>query len=127
MEAEARSAVIDALFKAVWVRGLHVSEPTVVSKILDELGLDASSLVASATLDVGKARLRAQTDDAIRRGVFGVPSMEVDGEVFWGYDDFPYLDLFLAGKDPLAGTDKLRTDRPISASAQRRRPVQDRE
>ena len=49
----------------------------------------------------GSAR---QTDDAIARGVFGVPTMEVDGEIFWGYDDLPYLELFLAGEDPLART-----------------------
>jgi 2-hydroxychromene-2-carboxylate isomerase len=127
MEPDSQAALIDALFKAVWVRGLHVSEPAVVTRVLSELGLDARSLIARATLDESKARLRAQTDDAIRRGVFGVPSMEVDGEVFWGYDDFPYLDLFLAGKDPLAGTDRLRTERPISASAQRRRSAQRRE
>src|SRR5438477_7269890 len=33
--------------------------------------------------------------------LFGVPSMMVGDELFWGYDDFPYLELFLAGKDPL--------------------------
>jgi 2-hydroxychromene-2-carboxylate isomerase len=101
LAAEHRRAVIDALFQAVWVRGLHVSDPAAVIRLANEIGLDGESLVAEAGLPDSKARLRQQTDAAISRGIFGVPSMEVDEEVFWGYDDFPYLELFLSGKDPL--------------------------
>ncbi len=126
MEPETRSSLIDALFKAVWVEGLHVSEPAVVEHVADELGLDGAALVERAGLAEAKTQLRARTDDAIARGVFGVPSMEVEEEIFWGYDDFPYLELFLAGKDPLAAAGSLRTYRPISASARRRRPTADR-
>src|SRR5262249_16989649 len=96
-----RRALRDALFRAVWARGLHVSEPEVVRRVADEGGLPGASLVERAETPESKARVRAQTDDAIRRGVFGVPSMEVEGEVFWGYDDFPFLDRRLAGRDPL--------------------------
>lgn len=98
--AAAQTRLIDALFQAVWVRGLHVSEPAVVERLGDEIGLGGAALVAKAQQRESKDRLRRQTDDAIARGVFGVPSMEVGGEVFWGYDDFPYLELFLAGEDP---------------------------
>ena len=118
---EARSGLIGALFEAVWARGLHVSEPAVVTQVALEAGLDGADLVARAALPETKARLRAQTDDAIARGVFGVPSMEIGGEVFWGYDDFPWLDLFLAGKDPLAARKDLQQPRPVAASAMRRR------
>jgi hypothetical protein len=53
--------------------------------------------------------------------VFGVPAMEVGGELFWGYDDFPFLELFLTGKDPLPAD--WRSDRlqPLNPSAHRRR------
>ena len=100
-----RRALITALFEAVWVRGLHVSDSEVVARVADELGLDGRELGAKAQTPEVKAELRRRTDDAITRGVFGVPSMEVRGELFWGYDDFPYLELFLAGKDPLAERD----------------------
>src|SRR5437667_6432496 len=93
--------LIDALFRAVWVRGLHISDPTVVEKVVDEVDLGSASLLAQAQLPETKARLRRPTETAIARGVFGVPSMEVGDELFWGYDDFPYLELCLAGKDPL--------------------------
>ena len=101
LDAAARRALIGALFDAVWVRGLHVSDPVVVERLGDELGLRGAALVAEAQLPEAKTRVRAQTDGAIARGVFGVPSMEVGDELFWGYDDFPYLELCLAGKDPL--------------------------
>ncbi len=96
-----RRAVIDALFRAVWARRQHVSEPAVVEALLAELGLDGAALVARAQEPEVKARLRRDTEQAIARGVFGVPMMEVGGELFWGYDDFPHLELLLAGNDPL--------------------------
>jgi 2-hydroxychromene-2-carboxylate isomerase len=100
-EERVRTAVIDALFEAVWVRGLHVSEPGVVEGVLDRIGLPGMELMARAQSPETKAQLRAQTDRAIAKGVFGVPSMIVGDELFWGYDDFPYLELVLSGKDPL--------------------------
>lgn len=101
LERAERSALIDALFQAVWTRGLHVSEPEVVERVADEIGLGGAELVAAARHEDCKARVRQQTDDAIARGVFGVPTMAVGDELFWGYDDVPHLELFLAGKDPL--------------------------
>ena len=108
LEAEQRRALIDALFKAVWVRALHVSEPAVVERVANEIGLPGSTLLEQAQSPEIKALLRQQTDNAISRGVFGVPSMEVGDELFWGYDDFPYLDLFLAGSDPLDRVERQR-------------------
>ena len=91
--------LIQALFEAVWVRRLHVSEVPVVERVLGELGLPAAEMIAQAQTPAVKQQLRELTTDAVNRGVFGVPAMEVDGELFWGYDDFPFLDQFLAGND----------------------------
>mgnify|MGYP006191165103 FL=1 len=44
-----------------------------------------------------KALLRANTEAASARGVFGVPALEVDGKVFWGYDSLPMLRAYLEG------------------------------
>ena len=55
-----------------------------------------------------KARLRDATDAAVREGVWGVPTFAVDGELFWGFDDLAYLELFLAGRDPLQPGDAER-------------------
>ncbi len=120
MSDEHRRAFAEGLLKAVWVRGLHVSEPEVVAAIAGEAGLDGAAIVAEATTPEAKARLRAQTDAAIAAGVFGVPSMECDGELFWGYDDFPQLELLLAGKDPLDPAEVRRWSGPTRASSVRR-------
>ena len=41
--------------------------------------------------DEVKAQLKANTDEAIQAGAFGVPTFVVDGRVFWGYDSLPML------------------------------------
>ncbi len=120
--ADKRRDLIDALFDAVWVHSLHVSEAAVVAAIATGVGLPGAELVEQAQQPEVKARLRQQTDEAIGRGVFGVPTMIVGDELFWGYDDFPYLEMHLAGKDPL----QSRPDTAVmhtapSASARRRR------
>lgn len=124
LEADQRRALIDALFDAVWVRQLHVSEPEVAQRVANEIGLDGRALVQQAQSPEIKKMLRDRTDDAIARGVFGVPTMEVDGQLFWGYDDFPFLDLFLAGKDPLDPVERQRWrlgSRPSSVRRQFRK------
>ncbi|HVH05073.1 MAG TPA: DsbA family protein [Myxococcota bacterium] len=66
-----RSALVTALFTAVWARGLHVSEPDVVAAVADQAGLDGRALVAEAAEPAAKARLRADTDAAIAAGSSG--------------------------------------------------------
>lgn len=120
LEASRRTALVEGLFRAVWVDVLHVSEPDVVVRVADAAGLDGAALVADAQTAEAKARLRRQTDDAIARGVFGVPSMEVGGELFWGYDDFPQLERFLADRDPLDPREAARWTGAPRPSAVRR-------
>lgn len=93
--------LIDALFSAVWVRGMHVAEPRVVEGVATEAGLDGAALIAHAQQPAGKGRLREQTDQAIAAGVFGVPTITVGNELFWGYDDLMFVDRFLDGTDLL--------------------------
>lgn len=122
LEPNSRTAVISALFRAVWVEGLHVSEPPIVERLADELGLGGAALVAEARSPAAKDRLRQQTNDAIARGVFGVPSMEVGEELFWGYDDFPYLEPLLAGRDlldPVEWRKWLESPRPSAVRSRK--------
>ena len=51
----------------------------------------------AANSDEVKAQLKANTDQAIARGVFGVPTFEVDGKLFWGVDALPMLRAYLLG------------------------------
>lgn len=120
--------LITRLMEAVWVRGEHVSEPEVVARAARDVGLDGAALVAAAGSAEAKTALRRQTDEAIARGVFGVPTMEAQGEIFWGYDDLPYLEMFMAGDDPLQRTSFGKSDaqapRPSAMRRQHRERVE---
>lgn len=84
--------VCEALFHHVWRTG--------------EPADDAARLAAlTATLsprrdpagDEVKAELRRATDEAVQRGVFGVPTIEVDGRLFWGLDSLEMVAAYLQG------------------------------
>ena len=47
--------------------------------------------------DAVKAELKSNSDEAIARGAFGVPTFMVDGEVFWGFDALPVLRAYVEG------------------------------
>jgi 2-hydroxychromene-2-carboxylate isomerase len=73
-----------AMFRAVWADGRETSNKEAVAKVARELGL---ADVADALDDLSiKDELRASTEDAARRGVFGVPTFFVGDEMFWGHD-----------------------------------------
>jgi 2-hydroxychromene-2-carboxylate isomerase len=72
------------MFRAVWREGRQTSTKEGVISILDELGLPE---LASALDDPSiKDELKAATDAAAKRGVFGVPTFFVGNELFWGHD-----------------------------------------
>ena len=52
-----------------------------------------------------KAELKGNTDEAIARGVFGVPTCAVDGQLFWGLDALPMLRAYLEGDAWFSGGD----------------------
>ena len=116
---EMREKVIDRLFAATWSDGPGVTDPATVAKLVDECGVDGAHAIAAATTPEGKDRVRAQTERAVGEGVFGVPTILADGELFWGVDSLEHLDRFLDGDPPL---DPVILDRwrAISPSAERK-------
>lgn len=107
--AGADRAVVDALFSAAWGaawgEGRPIDSAEGVREALVRAGLDAS-LVERANDHSTKAALAQATRAAIEGGVFGVPTVEVRGERFWGLDALPSLEAFLRGDDPI--TPELR-------------------
>jgi 2-hydroxychromene-2-carboxylate isomerase len=120
MDDASRARLVSGLLRAVWAESRHVSEPEVVAEVAREAGLDGAALVTAAARPEAKERLKRQTDDAIAAGVFGVPTMIADGELFWGYDDFPYLERYLAGKDTLDPAAVAEWSGPPQRSAMRK-------
>ena len=118
LAADERRRLIDALYRGAWGGGGGVDSPEAVTRLLDAAGFDGAGLLARAATPEIKDRLRAQTDAAIAAGVFGVPTMRVDGELFWGCDSFGHLERFLRGEDPLPA-DAIERWRDLPAGAQR--------
>ncbi len=116
VSGDAQPRVVGTLFEYGWARGGDLGSADEIAAALDAAGLDGKGLVAQTTGAVVKARLRDETDAAIARGVFGIPTMIVADELFWGLDQLGYLELFLQGRDPLAGADwdELRSDGPAA-------------
>jgi 2-hydroxychromene-2-carboxylate isomerase len=110
----ARWRLVDALYRATWVDGLRVDQPEVVARVAAEAGFDG--LLQTAGI---KERLRANTEEALAAGCFGVPSMIVDGELFFGCDSLPHLERFLRGEDPLTREALARWE-TLQPSAMRR-------
>lgn len=96
-----RERAIDACFAATWGGGGGIDEPPALAAVLTAAGLDGPALLAAAGEQPAKDALRDATADAIREGVFGVPTIIVDGELFWGCDSLPHVDGWLAGEDPV--------------------------
>ncbi len=90
---EERRARIDALFSAAWAKGEPIDTPEAVTRVLGD-----PELARQAEEPAAKARLRAQTEAAIAAGVFGVPTMVVGGDMFWGVDSLGHLERHLRGE-----------------------------
>lgn len=88
-------AFAKAAFDALFVDGRDISEPAAAMAIGSELGLDGEALVRAAATPEAKTTLRARTDEALERGIFGSPFFVVDGEPFWGSDRLAMLDEWL--------------------------------
>ena len=84
--------VAETVFRHVWRGGAEAADKQRLAAL--RLQLQPQRDPDSAQV---KAELKANTDAAIARGLFGVPSCEVDGKLFWGFDGLPMLREFLDG------------------------------
>lgn len=87
--------VVEQLFQHVWqAGGAPADEPQRLAALTARLAPRQDPAD-----DVVRRRLRDETDAALARGVFGVPSFELDGRIFWGQDALPMLRAALAGDE----------------------------
>jgi 2-hydroxychromene-2-carboxylate isomerase len=84
---------VEAVMHHVWrADGADASEPARIEALTRELAPARDPACAEV-----KAELRAATDAAIARGIFGVPTLELDGRLLWGLDALPMLRAGLRG------------------------------
>lgn len=75
------------VFRTQFGEGERIDDGDAIGRILTRLGVAPQPVLQAAQSDANKARLREQTEQAERRGLFGAPTfVTADGEMFWGND-----------------------------------------
>ena len=83
---------LDAMFTAIWVDQRNLADEQVLTEVLVAAGLDAEQFRALVTEDSVKNVLKANTEEAVQRGVFGAPTFFVDDEMFFGQDRLGFVE-----------------------------------
>ena len=98
LDTEHRDAMLTALFEGMWRWERDLADPAVLAATLSEAGLDAEHWAARAQ-DAGvKEALKATTEEAVARGVFGAPTFFVGEEMYFGQDRVDFVGAHLNGE-----------------------------
>ena len=102
--------VFTKAFKLEAVRLLEAGKQPATA-IARELGVEPETLGYSSV----KEQLRAETDNAVAQGVFGVPTLLIDGQVFWGADALDFARAYLEDPQLLQQPGLLLPEIPMGA------------
>lgn len=117
MDDEPRKRLVTKLFHATWAESRDIGSAAVVAELCDEAGVpNALERIRDPRI---KRRLQDASHEAKELGVFGVPTMIVDDELFWGTDSLPHLERYLLGEDPVR-PDDVEAWLVVPATAQRK-------
>jgi 2-hydroxychromene-2-carboxylate isomerase len=106
---------VKRIFEWIWMSGANASDPARFAGLCAELGIAQERLSSAEVKDA----LRRNTEEAVARGIFGVPSFVADGEVFWGADSVDFVNAFLADPRVLRNDDTRQLDAlPVGAQRQ---------
>ncbi|MCY0995273.1 2-hydroxychromene-2-carboxylate isomerase [Nannocystis sp. ILAH1] len=97
LAAELSLPLIHRIYRAYWDENADIAERAVLSRALADVGLDAAAILARAESPEIKDELRRRTDEAVARGVFGVPTYFVGEQMFWGQDRADMVEAALGG------------------------------
>lgn len=106
-------AAVRRIFDSIWTSGEDASDQGRFAALCADLGVTAEMLSAPEVKDT----LKRNTEAAAQAGVFGVPTVEVDGELFWGADAMEFLAAFLADPATVRNAEMRRLDGlPVAAA-----------
>jgi 2-hydroxychromene-2-carboxylate isomerase len=89
-------ALVHGFLRAVWAEERDIAQDAVVRDVLQAAGFDPA--LADRGMLAGVETLERNTDEALRRSVFGAPSYLLDDEIFWGQDRLALLDARLGAR-----------------------------
>lgn len=98
LEPEKQAGFIKTLLPAIWEQGLDVTDADTLSKILHNGGFDGQALLAMTQDPAIKQRLIDNTENAVERGAFGIPTMFVEGEIYFGKERLGQIEEQLASQ-----------------------------
>lgn len=84
--------VAETIFRDVWRSGAEAGDTVRLAALAAQL-----KLLRDSSSDEAKAQLKANTEEAIAQGAFGVPSFVVDDRLFWGFDGLAMLRAYIEG------------------------------
>lgn len=87
---------VDAVFDAIWKDRENMNDAGVVAEVLYAAGLDGAAIAEIANSDGAKAALKASTDRAVERGVFGAPTFFIGEEMHFGQDRLDFVEEAIA-------------------------------
>ena len=90
-QPERFEALLACVFKGMWVDALNLGDPAVLGPLLAEAGFDPQALLALTAEQEVKDALKANTEAAIKRGMFGAPTFFVGNEMFFGQDRLDFV------------------------------------
>ena len=93
--ADALKTYLTAIFKAMFDQPQNLGDPAVIGGVLAAAGFDLADVLEQTKSQAVKDRLKANTDHAIQRGVFGAPTFFVGEAMFWGQDRLHFVDAAL--------------------------------
>ena len=96
LEGDDRIKLVEALLPAIWEQGLDVSDADAVAAVLKSAGFDAANLTAKTQDAALKQALIDNTELAVERGTFGIPTVFVGQEIFFGKERLGQIEEMLA-------------------------------
>jgi 2-hydroxychromene-2-carboxylate isomerase len=88
---DAQHAYVKVCLAAMWEDGKPMADPATVAQVLTEAGLNADQILAGAQTDPVKQTLVKNTETAVKRGAFGIPTFFVGEEMYFGKDRIPQM------------------------------------
>ena len=83
---------INTVFNAIWVDGKNMGDIDIVTEVLGSADLNVNVILASTQDPDVKAALIKNTELGVQRGLFGAPTMFVEGEMFFGQDRLQFVE-----------------------------------
>ena len=95
-------AFVRAVYRANFALDLDIADAAVLTRCVEEAGGDPAAALDAAETEAVKQALRAATEEAVGKGIFGAPSfVAADGELFWGNDRLDDAIAWAAGRRSL--------------------------